>query len=294
MFLGPGADRNLYGNIFGKLPKATRALCRTHVCRAWYALIAPVEPWTSDEIQSILSLEEGVAADFALITRHWHVLPPSGGKWHRLMQRAIAWDRVWIVDWLSRRCTGASEHGFSAFSPIMEETDLLTHLVSNGVRFSSQLWYWYREHLADKPSYVRSHAFWKTLAQGDMDTFRFVLRSRIWDVRHMGFDRMQTGHFAYGIRNEGRWKECVKLLKDEGATDDFWSGWIKALIADKDTPTDRIVYVVGVSGQLKPKVCEYLKKHGNVALHNLLRAWCQCQGPVLRDRRRKRAKKGGE
>jgi len=292
MFLGAGAERNLYRKIFGYLDKATLCLARTHVCKDWYALIAKTEPWTATEIIHNLCKASYYTA-FNEISRHWYVLPNSKGRWRNLYVNSIEKDYACIVHWLSKRVYGRNEPGEISYYHLFDIVDVVQRLALHDPKDKSQLWDWVIGNLI-RETKMRIDAFWILLFLGHVDAFRFFINKGLWDVKHMGFVDSPWYHrkacYLYRNSDKEKLKEKLVYLHAQGATDEFWSDFVYTVdtYREADGLKNLIVLIHSIIQKVKPEYCQRLKDRGDVNLHNDLRPWCQCIGPVLRLRKKQK------
>lgn len=303
MFLGAGAEKNLYYKIFSYLDKTTLALCRTHICKDWYALIAKPAPWTALEIYEVLHKSHLVWPAFKAISKKWLMLPSLDGRWTMLLKRCLEKDEVGLIHWLSKREKYSQRRRDACnfyCEPMVKFTEVVEYIVHAEPTKYPRLWTYVIEKVQRDPI-VRLEMFWYALFGGSHASFCLFIKE-CWETTHMIFDipkkytdRSYAFYSLCGISKIDTLKQNLLYLHTQGAPALFWKNFIyycvNGLETDMAHAEDRMTLLISICSltqHVDPLVCEYLREKRMVNNHNKIRPWCTCAGPVLRNRKKQK------
>jgi len=297
MFLGAGADKNLYRKIFGYLDKSTLALCRTFICKDWYALIAKPPPWTAVEIYQVLHQSARIWPAFKTISAKWLFFPYLHGRWDDLLKRCLEKDESGLIHWMSKRTVSRMRGTEQIQYPMVTLLRVAHYIIRADPKLYPRLWSWVIEKVRLDPV-IRLELFWHALMIGHEAAFRLFIEE-CWDPPHMIFAMPEKNPFSTGFGFYGLFElhELDALnakftyLHAQGVREIFWHSFIsRRLLHDLDSiyaekAISLIALIYSVTNHVDSYICETLRDEGKVDFHNKIRPWCSCVGPVLRNRR---------
>lgn len=284
--------------ILSWLDKASRALCRTHICRTWYAFIPKEAPWTVAEIKQYIKAVRpetiGVYCwtSFYIITLGWQTLPHSpNDRWRVYCEWMARNNCPERVHWLTSRFQEPAIAGSAHPTDIMTPTDALRLAINHS---AGRVMHALRTHIPNLGWESRLRLFWDSLMGACPHFFRDLLNLRIVDTRRLRFDKSQST--AIGKRY--MWtlsKERLPYLRENlrclaeprwGVPgSDFWDDWMVQYAPECKEVfyLPLLVEVATARNRVPHELCAWLKRRVKgrediyMPLHDRLAPYCQCE-----------------